>query len=359
MIKSLINYASFLILSTGTKNFSAIGREFNKSGQTISRMLDSKEDLSAFLHAKINSFFSKNEKVTLVIDDTLINKQYAHTIAGTGFFFDTSLRSEQRAYKILVCVLTNGKITLPIEYEFVADARLIDPSDAGNEKEKIKQNRQINKEKKHEFITKIILHVLKNISKERLTITVDGWFISVELLTWAMLNNVKIEGRARSNAVVMYKNSSIALRDIKNILPKGRQMCRTVKVFWHNLPLFVTIEKRIDRHGDVTFVYQFATYKAKKPIDHVNQYKKRWVIEQFFRTCKQSLGLKECQSTNFDIQERHILSVFCAFAIAQEWAILKKCSNIESAIRSIQAHKQELLTLSINRSNRIFNQILS
>ena len=336
-----------------------MGREFGKSGQTISRMIDQKKDLSAFVHGKINSFFSKKNKMTVTFDETLINKLYACSMEGTGFFFDTCLRSEQRAYKILACVLTDGKKTLPLSFEFVADARLIDPLDQANEKEKVKQNRQLNKEKKHEFITKTINHIIQYISKERLIVTVDGWFMSVELLTWAVCHNIKVEGRARSNAVVMYKNSLIALRDIKNILPKGRQMCRTVKVFWHGLPLFVTVQKRIDRHNNITFVYQFATYKAKKPVDHVNQYKKRWRIEMFFRTCKQLLGLKECQSTSLDVQERHILSVFCAFAIAQEWAILQKCPNVESAIRSIRAHKEEFTNPTITRFNRIFHQILS
>jgi hypothetical protein len=188
---------------------------------------------------------------------------------------------------------------------------------------------------------------------------VDGWFMSIELLMWALQNNIKVEGRARANAVVTYKNDSVALRDIKNILPKGRKMCRTIKVFWHGLPLFVTVQKRIDRHNNFTFVYQFATYKAKKSIEHVNQYKKRWAVERFFRICKQYLGLKDCQSTIFDVQQRHALSVFCAFAMAQEWAIAKKCPNVESAIRSIQAHKNEFLESKITRSNHIFHQVIS
>jgi len=359
MNKSSIQYASLLLLSREEKNFSAIGRTCGKSGQTISRMIDPKKDLIAFLNGKIDSFFSKDKKITLIIDDTLISKRYAHEIEGTGFFYDSSLRSEQRSFNMRTCVLTDGKKILPLDCDFLIDTRLVDRSDGDNYKEKIKNNKKQNKEKKQQFITEMIFHVLQYILKERLIVAVDGWFMSIELLMWALKNSIKIEGRARANAVVMYKNNLVALRDIKNILPKGRQMCRTVKVYWHGLPLFLTVQKRIDRHNNVTFVYQFATYQTKKPIEHVNQYKKRWAIERFFRICKQDLGLKDCQSTVFDVQQRHILSVFCAFTMAQEWAIAKKCSNIESAIRSIQAHKQEFLDLLIHRPNHIFHHVSS
>jgi hypothetical protein len=341
------------------KNFSSIGREFGKSSQTIGRMIDEEKDTVGFLRKKINSFFSKDEKVTLIVDDTLIEKRYAYSIEGTGFFYNSMLKSECRSYKIITCVLTNGKKTLPINFEFLMDTRLIDASDETDEKEQVKRNKKLNKEIKDDFIYKTIDLALQYIPKERLIVAVDGWFISVEFLTWAIQNNIKVEGRARGNYVVCYNNTLIPLRDIKRILPRGRQTCRTVKIIWHDLTLFVTVQKRVDRHGNRTFVYQFATYKAKKSIDHVKQYKKRWPIEQFFRTCKQYLGLKECQSTSFEIQRRHIWSVFCAFAIAQEWAIIHKLSNTEAAIRSLQAHKNDLLDAQINRFNRIFNQILS
>ena len=100
-----------------------------------------------------------------------------------------------------------------------------------------------------------------------------------ELFSWLADNNILAEMRMHSNRVVFYKGQKNTIKNIKQLIPKGRHMARTIKVLWHNIPLYITAQRRIDKHGNETIVYQAATYKDK-PSNHVKAYKKRWGIEK-------------------------------------------------------------------------------
>src|SRR4029078_9205748 len=102
--------------------------------------------------------------------------------------------------------------------------------------------------------------------------------------------------RMRSNRVVMFNNDKVAIRDIRALRPKGTQKARTLKAIWNNLALYITADRRVDKKGIYTVVYQVATYKAK-PTSHVQHYRRRWGIEKLNRTTKQCAGLKDCYST--------------------------------------------------------------
>ena len=71
--------------------------------------------------------------------------------------------------------------------------------------------------------------------------------------------------------VVQYNEEMIPIRDIKTLEPKGRQMARTIAVTWHGIPLFITAQRRIDKRGNESIVFQAATFQAK-PYRHVQIY---------------------------------------------------------------------------------------
>mgnify|MGYP000208601939 FL=1 len=98
------------------------------------------------------------------------------------------------------------------------------------------------------------------------------------------------------------------------------------------MDLEFTIERCFDRHGIESFVFQAATYQAP-PRDHIAHYKKRWLVEEMFRTTKQSLGLQDCFSTSLKTQKNHVTSVFLAYAICQVEKNKRRLKNVEEAIR--------------------------
>src|SRR5215204_2615526 len=88
--------------------------------------------------------------------------------------------------------------------------------------------------------------------------------------------------------------------------------------------------------------------------EYVRIYKLRWGIEMFHRTAKQSLGLKDCQSTNLDMQKVRIYNLFYLYAFLQHHKKLQKASSVESVIRSLQVLKSEELMVALVAFDQIF-----
>lgn len=160
----------------------------------------------------------------------------------------------------------------------------------------------------------------------------------------------------RSNCTVIYKDEKIHIRDIKSLKPKGRQMARTINVMWHGIPLFITAQKRIDKKGQETVVFQASTFK-EKPIRHVQIYQARWNIEKMFRTTKQHLGLQECSARKMETQESHIASVLLAYALLQCDQKRQSLSTPEAALRAAERRTGIFLTRYIDRLDRFINDV--
>ncbi len=133
-------------------------------------------------------------------------------------------------------------------------------------------------------------------------------------------------------------------------------MARTIKAKWHNIDLYITAERRIDKYNQESVVFLASTYKAS-PKKHVLNYRERWPIEKFFRTAKQSLGIEECFSRSLEIQEKHIAATMLAYSIAQFERYNKKLDTPEHAIRTIKIKKIDFYIDLLCRSNEIFGNV--
>jgi predicted nucleic acid-binding protein len=158
------------------------------------------------------------------------------------------------------------------------------------------------------------------------------------------------------NRVVTYKGKEQSLKNIKELQPTGRQKARTILVTWHGLSVYITAQKRVDKHERITIVYQVSTYKDK-PINHVKTYQTRWDIEKFFRTTKQKLGLQDCCSTKKATQLNHILSVFLAYSLVHLDQKRKKLASPEDALRALNRKKVKQLESLFLAQEAIFHDV--
>jgi hypothetical protein len=236
-------------------------------------------------------------------------------------------------------MLTDGKQALPLISKLLFSKELV-------------PNQKITK---FEWIKKVIVSVQKQFVNTRIIVAADGAFASKEFLQWCSENNIAAEVRMRSNCVVIYKGEKIRIRDINTLKPKGRQKARTIQVLWHNISLFITAQKRIDKHGKTTIVFQASTFKTK-PIRHVQIYRFRWNIEKMFRTTKQHLGLQDCFSRKMETQESHIAAVFLAYALLQCDRKKTKLNTPEASLRAAERKKGILLKRYIQRLERIIHR---
>jgi Transposase DDE domain len=320
-----LDYPILAIVSIGRKNFENMGRYLHKSGDTVSRLLESSEN--NFLQAqKISKLlFLKKKKLFVIIDDSLVKKFFAELMQGTGRFFDTKNHCNITAFRIISCLISDGRYSIPIGSSYLFSKELTD----------LMQERV---ESKEDIAKKFVTIALKLFPKASFTVLVDGLYCTESFLKWCIESKIALEARMHSNRVVIYNGEKTTLKNLlnkKGILPKGRKKSKTISVLWRNLPLEVSVVRRIDKKEDESIVFQAATYKALSH-KHVANYKKRWPIEKMFRTTKQRLGLEDCQSIRLSIQDKHTSAVMLAYAIVQLEMQTYRLKTPEEAIRQLE-----------------------
>lgn len=324
----IITAYSFLSICTviGKKSFENMGRVIKKSGESVSRMLRPAEESLEASRQLAKECFANKKRLIVPIDFTDVRKIYSKCIEGTTWIYDTKNYKSSIAYKLLIAAVTDGKYIFPIAACFSFGKEFYN-----------------NPAKATQITVQHFMKIAQNLFPGVNIIgALDGAFATYELLKWAIDNSVSLEVRMHANRVVEYKGKKVNLKEIKELIPKGRQMARTIQVIWKELTIYITAVKRIDKRGNESIIYQAATYKAK-PSEHALAYKHRWPIEKVNRTTKQSLGLQECFSTKISTQFNHICAVLLAYSITQVEMKKNGYANAEEAIRAIEKKKRYIL----------------
>jgi len=322
-------------VSIGKKNFEAMGRSILKSGDTIKRMLPAPDSIQVLLGQIALKLFAHKKNLILVIDDTLIHKIHSQYMQGSGRFYDTGIGRRVLAFKLLVCGITDGRYFIPLSFAFLFSRELCPNQNPS----------------KDTLVKQMIQNVLTLFSKSlvNIIVAVDGAFATKSFLLWCHEHDIKAEARMHCNRVVYYKGKSVAINAIKELQPKGRYMSRTIAVLWHGIPLYITAQRRIDKHGKESIVYLAATYQAQ-PNNHVENYKKRWAVEMCFRTIKQHLGLRDCHSRLLDIQSGHVAAVLLGYSILQ---LSRKTLKFRTPEDSMRHFKQQKVSIAKHRIYRM------
>lgn len=327
-----LKYPILNLVSTGKKSFENLGRTIKKCGNTISRLLQPSSTSLQYAQYLCRSLFRDKKKLFCIIDDTLIKKIYSQWMQGAGMFYDGKAGKRIMAYRLVLCLISDGKLAMPIECAYLFSKELLELIP--------------NKFETKDDIAKIFIEAaIKLFGKEKIIVVADGLYATVNLLKWCSENKIAAEMRMHSNRVVLFKGEKTSLKKLskKNgIQPVGRQMARTISVLWHDMNLEITIVRRIDKHGDESIVFQVATYKAL-PRDHVKAYKARWVIEKMIRTSKQHLGLGECFAKKLQKQRDHVASVLLTYALVQLDMKKRRCKTPEEAIRHCKTKNANFL----------------
>lgn len=342
-ISNILKYSILNLLSTGKKSFENLARILNKTGKTISRWLQPSTVSLEHAQYLCQSMFRGKKSLLCIIDDTLIKKIYSEEMQGAGMFYDGKVGRQIMAYKLIICLISDGKFAMPIECAYLFSKELLDLIP-----EKFQSK---------EDIAKTFIQVaIKLFGKAKIIVVADGLYSSVSLLKWCCDNGIAAEMRMHSNRVVVFKEEKISLKKLstrKEIRPKGRKMARTISALWHDMQLEFSIVRRIDKKGHESIVFQVATYKAL-PREHVANYKKRWGIEKMIRTSKQHLGLQDCYSKSLQTQHNHVASVLLSYALVQLDMQKYRLKTPEQAIRRFKKKNANMVFKRLGRLNQSY-----
>jgi hypothetical protein len=120
---------------------------------------------------------------------------------------------------------------------------------------------------------------------------------------------------------------------------KRNQKFKTVKASMKGMSLFFTARKRKGKNNTKETVFIVSRHRAATPKNTVRTYARRNNIEKFFRTSKQYLGLRDCQSTSLEKQRMHIFSVMLSYATLEILKVAKKKKNPEAIIAVLRRQK--------------------
>ena len=328
-----------LILLSSKRSFENLGLLIQRSGDTVKRLLHPAGQSFQVSRDISKSMFAREKTLCVGIDDTLLRKIYSKFMQGAGMFFDTKIGRSIMAYKLVICIITDGKFAVPIDCAYMFAKEILDSID-----EKFPS--------KDEIAKSFVKTAIKLFPGKKIIVVVDGLYASVAFVRWCRTENIKLEARMHSTRVVEYKGDKIRIKDLlkkKGLQPKGRQMARTISVIWHEIDLELTIVRRFDKKGKESIVFQIATYKTL-PREHVANYKKRWKVEELNRTTKQEIGLQECFSRSLETQYNHVASVLLAYSFAQMERQHSRLDNVEQALRRF---KTKSVTFLIDRFSRL------
>lgn len=345
---TILTYPILVLLSMGKKSFKNMGHIIQRSGDTVSRLLRSAEDNMKQARHISQQMFKHKKRLYCIMDDTLIKKCHSRFMQGCGMFFDTKISKSIMSFRLVIGLISDGKIAIPITCAYLFSKELLEQIP-----EKFPS--------KDDLAKIIVATAIKLFPDIEIIVTADGLYATREFISWCKNRKIKLEVRMHSNRKIVYKGQTIAVRDLVGVLgikPKGLQMARTITAEWHEITLEISVVRRIDKHGKETIIFQAATYKARPQV-HAKAYTVRWKIEKLNRTTKQYLGLQDCYSCSLSKQHAHVSSVLVAYALAQVEAKKRKFDTPEKAIRALRQENNDQTTDRLIRLDQIFGECLA
>lgn len=276
---------------------------------------------------KVQTYSTHSNPGKLIIDFTMILKPYSYKMDGTTYDRDGCLNYTMKGFSIGVVSWTNGCITIPCGYQ--SWFREKDVGDLYR--------------KKTEIVQDLISYYQSKIPFDE--ILLDGAFASKQMLEYYLNNNLKFTVRIPKNRKITTTDGECAqLQKHSSLYLKRNQKFKSVRANIQGMDLFFTAHKRKGNRGkkEVVFIVSNVDRAAKKAVDTL---KIRDKIEKCFRSSKQYLGLKDCQSTSSEKQKMHILSTMYLYACLQILRHVKKKKNIEEIVHIFRRQKLSPIAL--------------
>jgi hypothetical protein len=271
------------LLSCGVyKNCSALARLLNCCHDNLTKVLAMKRICwIAVIRGHIARTFGKLSNGYLVLDDTVVDKNFSRKIAGCSWIYDSKIGHAVMGLNLVVLVWTNESITIPIG---------------------IKLYKKDSGKTKIDLAVELIEYAKNTLNIKPLYVLFDSYYSAhavlevIESFDWRYVTQVK-KNRKLNNQSVFLQHKQTPYWTLSGTLSHGHKVI-------------------ICRHRKNYYTTNDLTLSGK---NIRVMYLKRWCIEEFFRVIKTDLGLNECQASSEGTQWNHInLVVLAYFAILSE-----------------------------------------
>ena len=297
------------------------GIAYSKLAAFTDNAVENAKSIRSFLIDQAQELSSNDEECELVIDFTQQKKPYAYNIEQLCYDHNGCSNRVEKGLSIGVCAIISKNKLIPIDFKNWIQKKICEL--AG-----------IAYVKKNDLAKEIIKSLPTKIKYRYLLL--DGAFATRDFLTFLIELDQKFIMRIASNRVIKTLDGVEAqLKEHSALKLKFNEKFKTVEGFYKGIRCFFTAHKRKGKNGEseIVFIVSNVEMAAKEYVEH---YSDRSGIEAFFRTCKQSLGLNDCQMLSAEKQEVHILAIFVAYTFLEDEKIAKQKKCPEDIIHAIR-----------------------
>lgn len=320
-------YIAGIFSNSKRKNCSAMAEELSISHDSVSRGLREAEKnirhLQEGLLMIVESFIHE-PGVKMVIDDTLLAKQFAQEIEGLFTNYDSSSKTYIKSLCIVVFGVSYKNIFFPLDFFVWLPHAIL-------------QDAYV---KKRELAMQLIKKHRNLIGSA--TLLIDGLYAYQDVMRELSEMGVAFVARMHANRVVEIENIAQQIKQHASLKPSKNAQAKMQFGTWKEMALYFVCVRRKTKKADPFFVFLVSNQK-KLAKEYVKLYKQRWPIEKFFRTAKQKLGLSECQSISITKQKAHIFTVFLAFARVAKKTLNSRESSTDQSINSMRRSIREAI----------------
>jgi SRSO17 transposase len=260
------------------------------------------------------SLLNRKYKWWFILDDTMILKPHARKLRQAVLDRCGATGKLEKGLVAIFLSITDGKIVIPIGYKFwISRKQITNPEDY---------------KKKWELGLELILESSDKINCKSLLM--DGAYANRFSLTILSQWGFEYEARFRKNGALIINGTKQSVSQTLDPWLIGPLLYKTTRAIWQNLDVFITAHKHRNVSGD--FITYTISNREVTAIQHAQDYRLRWVIEMFFRTAKQSLGIQHCASSAIAMQRAHIDACLLAFTFLQYQRLCRKYHSVEQAL---------------------------
>jgi len=320
-VSKFLSYAQAYITTQGKKTITSIAQTVSQSRISVQRFFDKRsqklEEIEAELIKQARKCFGLRP-VTAVIDETKFQKIYAKQIEGLEYGFDSSNKRTCLLLNYIFVMLTDGAQNIPIKAKNVISKALA----------------------KDAYISKdqLVIMLLESLKKEfNITKFIgDAHYGSATVMQWCRENGIEALTKIPRNRKILVNKES---GQIKNLVKLRRnEHSRRVGAILQGVKCYIYAVKLAPDKIN----YYISNYKIdRKKVFEI--YKQRWIIEKFFRTAKQRLGLKDCQLLSAEKQMLHIYLVMQAYYDLEMLRVKENLSSVDVAVKHFLTLKSKCL----------------
>lgn len=255
------------------------------SHDCLARVLNqSKLSWQILLQSLVLRTFGKLQRGYLIIDDTVINKQFAKRIENISWIFDSQIGKSVLGLNIVMLAWSNGSLTIPLALEIYR-------KDSG--KTKI------------DLAIKLLKYA-RNLGLKPDYVTFDAWYSAEQIFKkiagfgWIFITRIKKNRKLNGTPVKKFKPNPYWLE-------KGK--------------LSGGLEVLVVRHGSKYFATNNLSLTKKEILDF---YRGRWLVETIFRVLHFKIGIDQCQSLSLKAQNIHFHLCLLAYLFLEKERLLSQ-----------------------------------